>query len=330
MWSGPIGSVISGAKNRGLKEVTADMILPNFKPIKGDVCYLEPEYLQNNDIRNLHTMMIIVQGGPSLIKEDFKITPGPVNLARWVTTATNILCLYVITEDPSDELVLFVEFILRVYGPTICDIKRNWHVSCGPVNFYKSIERSRNLFKSSHPNVWEAVQVTFQTNGFWAHIENVLLAMVCDPNPSVRKEAIDIIQDARERKQKSRAKTVRKFIVPDIDFEATNYHSLIDLTQYKPVQEFVSPPILNPYSIEDIKQMNFSDNFKCIASHQQHVERWVANTSQAAKYAVGQERRHQFLLNQAESFAKVSTEPTIQQFMNILKQNQHLEKNKDR
>ena len=325
VYIGAIGQLISGSNNRGLGLVERYMIV-QFTPIKGEVCQLHPSFLQNADIRNLHTVMLLVQSGPSQIDEQFSITTGPVNQARWVTTATNILCLYMITEDPWDDLVLMVEFIVKVYGPTICDIKQDSHVSCGPINFFKSLKRSREMFEFTRPTVWDAIKDTLQTNGFWAHIENILLAMVCDTDPLVREQGVAIIEEVRQKKKKSSAKMVRKFIVPDINFEAKSYFTMIDLSQFIPVKEFVSPPLLDSYSIEDIKAMNFSDNFRCIASHQQHVERWVANTSVAAKCAVGQERRHEFLLNMSESFGKVSTDPTVKEFKQILKRNEELEK----
>ena len=325
VYTGPIGKIISGSKNRGLGLVERHMIV-DFTPIKGEVRQLHPSYLQNADVRNLHTVMLLVQSGPSQIDDHFSITTGPVNQARWVTTATNIMCLYMITEDPWDDLVIMAEFIVKVYGPTICDIKQDCHVSCGPINFFKSLKRSREMFKYTRPVVWEAIQDTLTTNGFWAHIENILLAMVCDTNPLVREEGVAIIEEVRQKQRKSRANGVRKFIVPEIDFEANSYHTMIDLHQFIPVREFVSPPLLDSYSIQDIKAMNFSDNFKRIMSHQQHVERWVANTSVAAKYAVGQERRHEFLLNMSESFGKVSTDPTKKEFKQILKRNEELEK----
>lgn len=321
VYTGDIGRKISGNKNRGLGRITRDMVVDFERIIPKEPCHFEPEHLQNSDMKNFNTMMKVIIGLLE-IGDDFVLVPGPVNQARWVTTATNLMCLFVITENPPANLVLLVTFIINVYGPTICDIKKNWHVSCGPINFFNCLKRCRMMFQD-HPKLWNECMITLQTNGFMCHIENVVLAMACDDNPDVRQQAVDIIENVRQKKQKSRSKRVRKFIVPNIDFDAETYYTMIDFSKLKPVMNYVSPPLLDSYTIDDIKKMDFSDNFKHITCHQQHVERWVANTSSASKYAIGQDMRHQHLLNFMDSTRKVSTEPTKRQFLDILKDEEH-------
>lgn len=50
-------------------------------------------------------------------------TIGPLCKARWVTMASRILRLYVSEEYPSDVLKTIVNYIIRVYAPTIFRVK---------------------------------------------------------------------------------------------------------------------------------------------------------------------------------------------------------------
>ncbi|GBM63652.1 hypothetical protein AVEN_206875-1 [Araneus ventricosus] len=42
--------------------------------------------------------------------------PGPVVHSRWLTIAGRILRLYVVTEKPSDNLIILATYIMKVYG----------------------------------------------------------------------------------------------------------------------------------------------------------------------------------------------------------------------
>jgi hypothetical protein len=59
--------------------------------------------------------------------------PGPLNLARWLTTAVRILILYTRTFEPSEILKVIVNYILKVYGFT-------WIVAAGPDVFWDMIQ----------------------------------------------------------------------------------------------------------------------------------------------------------------------------------------------
>ena len=290
----------------------------NFEQIKGEACHLEPHFLQNQDIKNMYLLYCLVTGQISV--DDFmSLVPGPINLARWYTINNNIFCLWIITENPEiyPNLRLIVEFLVKVYCPTIFDIKKQSHVSQGPKHFFNALRRSRVLLHESHPNLWNEVKETFQWNGYSAHIENVLLALVCDTDVDgkVRQQAINIIGQRR----KKTLKTVRKFIKPVINFEAESYYTMIDLRKFTP-RQFASPPLLRDYSMEAIKEMKFEDNFWRIPCHSQSVERWVANTTMAAKCAIGPEQRHSWLVNFDQNTGQISTNPTKKEFVNALKE----------
>ena len=71
-----------------------------------------------------------------------------------------------------------------------------------------------------------------------AHPESMLLAMLFDSNRAVRSKAVDLILSAKKQ-----GKRPRKFIKPELKYNAENYHELIDWKKVKitvpaPVKKF--------------------------------------------------------------------------------------------
>ena len=304
-YSGPIGADISG--DEGL--VRSKMI--RFKAISGKVPVIYADYCKNNDVETLHGYCLLVQQGPDADKY-LKMSgkkPGKVTASRWVTTATNILCLYIQTEEPSDSLILMVRYVLNVYGPMIFSIKCNWQFYYGPEHYYNLLKLSRNLFQDDHPDLLKVTCDVLTTNSYWIHPENMLLRMINDENPEVQEKALQLIQKQRIKKKNI---NFRKFTKPNakfINFEAQSYTELIDFDQYKP-RMYTSPPILNEYSIQDIKTKNFGKDLLMVPCHSQHVERFVYLTSLASQNVVGHEKREAYILNKVESTSKIPTSAT--------------------
>ena len=73
-------------------------------------------------------------------------------------------------------------------------------------------------------------------------------------------------------------------------------YKIINITDLKnqPL-ELASPPILDGFTMEDLRNMNFSPGYKKVPCHSQHVERYVALTSLAGANAIGNSLPIQFL-----------------------------------
>ena len=73
---------------------------------------------QNTDDNVLYQLAMLIQNGPdSQFKDAINLTPGKTSLSRWTTAEAGILYLFVITEDPSDNLVLLVDIIINCIAP---------------------------------------------------------------------------------------------------------------------------------------------------------------------------------------------------------------------
>ena len=68
------------------------------------------------DQRYLYQAVVAINGGQC--DESFaREKPGPVSTARWLTTASRILRLYMSQQHPDQKLVDCVIFIVKVYAP---------------------------------------------------------------------------------------------------------------------------------------------------------------------------------------------------------------------
>ena len=251
----------------------------DFIPIKGNVQPIEEEFeeiLQNHDIKHLYELALLVQmgaklAGTKLVNSFFKAV-GHVHAARWVTTASNLLVLYMQEMSPSKELVLLVEYILNVYTPAMLDIKQTWQCTNGTRHAFNILQLSRDLLEKDHEDVYQVVCNCIEENGFYLHPENVLLSMVTDSDEEVRNEGIQVIEKLRSQDDVRREKGVglaklRTFRKPkNIDFSAKQYHKMIDFNDFGP-DDVCSPPILRDYGIDDIKNRNFKDSFLKVPSH---------------------------------------------------------------
>ena len=123
-FTGPIGKVISGKRNRGLLGRERETV--RFKAVPGLIGTIEIDenWLKetNQDTRTLLTLSQIVHDGYS---GPVEVVPGPVHNARWKTTNSNVLYLWTQEEDPTEELTLLVQIVQNIYVPMILQIMAN-------------------------------------------------------------------------------------------------------------------------------------------------------------------------------------------------------------
>ena len=98
--------------------------------------------------------------------------------ARWLTLANRICRLYISTEDPEENLQTMTNFIIFYFAPSWFDIKHHSSICNGPKNFFRNAQRLNELSSS----VQTIVKPVLERNAYFAHVENVLLAMLVDDN----------------------------------------------------------------------------------------------------------------------------------------------------
>ena len=114
-YKGPIGKQIS---NNDESWKTKNKTIRFKEARKGMVKQVESGRYQNTDDNVLYQLAMLIQNGPdSQFKDAINLTPGKTSLSRWTTAEAGILYLFVITEDPSDNLILLVDIIINCIAP---------------------------------------------------------------------------------------------------------------------------------------------------------------------------------------------------------------------
>ena len=152
--------------------------------------------------------------------------PGPLIHSRWLTTANRILRLYVSSTSPSTELVVLTDYVLRVYAPVWFSIKLEPQCYMGARHLWRLIQLSRFLCESDRLVVDKCIQ----RNAFFGHPENILLSMLVDDRKEIRELAARRIKLARQSTVFDSVE-VRKFKIPSLNFDADDYHSLVNWQQ---------------------------------------------------------------------------------------------------
>ena len=307
VYSGEIGKKISG--KTGL--VRKPMV--EFEPVQGIVPEaIDAELLQNQDIRNLFHLCNLVQKGPEAeekLLKYFKCIPGVVTASRWVTSINNILCHYMQEENPTDNHLLIIKIIVKIYGPLIFNIKMDWHITKAPIHYFNILKYSRELLLHDYPQLFQVVIKVLQNNPYNAHHEALLPCMLFDPE--MKDKAVEKIAELREAEKGS--KKVRQYQKPNINFNAENYTELLDFKDFNS-----SPPLLQDFTMDQIQNLEFGEDFKKLACSSQAVERIVFLTSQSGQHAVGYQQRHQWLINKQKHPKKIPHDFTKQHFFDLL------------
>lgn len=245
----------------------------------------------SKDQRYLHDIAIAIDGG-SCSQDLENRDPGPISHSRWLTTANRFLRLYISLQEPSENLIQIVKYILTVYVPMWFEIKTKSSIVDGPKHILECIKKCRNI----PSKVQDVVHKVIQTNAFFAHPENILLSMVVDDREHVRELGLTRVLKTKEVPVKG--KNVRNFLVPKINFESNEYYELINWSETK----LTCPPLLASFSSDTIAQLiihkekpKLNINLADIPCHTQAVERCVKLVTEAASKVYGNERRDGFI-----------------------------------
>ncbi|GBM10981.1 hypothetical protein AVEN_1318-1 [Araneus ventricosus] len=231
-----------------------------------------------------------------------KRQPGTLNLARWIKTANRILRLYISTSNPPNELIALVVFILRVYVPSWFRIKFHHSIKDGARHLWHFISSSRYLFKKYH----DIIESDISRNAYFVAPENMFLSMLTDERCHIRTLAALRIIKAREIFPDGNC--VRRFVIPAVNFRATDYVDLIDwqacnVTPPKVLKHISSHELLK--MIQDDVPMDGWDFIK-FRLNTQAVERIVKLITEASRKRVGPQNRDGFIRATLESRKQMS------------------------
>ena len=233
--------------------------------------------------------------------------------SRWLTLACRVLRYYVSFSSPSRNLKTLAEFCIKVYFPSWFDIKANHAISSGANNFFNMVQRVQK-FPVSKVKKWATESL--QRNAFFAHPENILLAMLCDSDEAVRRIGVNKVlsirgkmnfdyqinfnggfvdqdDEADEADQRrpspvsSSSVAVRKFRLPKLNLKARAYHQLVNLND----ASIGEPPAIRNKTDDEIERARVTPLVFLNPCHNQQVERHVKLVTEASGSVVGYARR---------------------------------------
>ena len=151
----------------------------------------------STDQKYLYAVCLAVTYGKFHNDLEYK-NPGNICQSRWLTLANRVLRLYASVSTPSENLKTLADFIVNVYVPTWFDIKCQPKCINGPIHLWNMIKRMQHLSETFQKEVLESM---VKRGAYYAHQENVLIAMINDNNVTIRELGFRRILKARQESE---------------------------------------------------------------------------------------------------------------------------------
>ena len=130
------------------------------------------------------------------VDNDFAaIEPGPLCVSWWNTLWSRVSKAYVATAQPSSQLQRIANMVVKFSVPMWFQIKKYSCMTGDPKNTFVCLQLMKHLNNTKINIVKEVVQ----RNAFFAHSDQLLLAMCTDRDEAVRREAVNKIRKLRDQ-----------------------------------------------------------------------------------------------------------------------------------
>ena len=129
---------------------------------------------------------------------------------------------------PTSNLSTLAEFLIKVYFLGWFQIKLNNKITDGPKNYLNILTQ---IIGFPNKIIQDIAVAVLQQNAYFAHHENILLAMLADNDHNARLLAVNKIHIRVSKKNldnvgRDKEVDVRKFKIPKINTNAETYYSL--------------------------------------------------------------------------------------------------------
>ena len=114
--------------------------------------------------------------------------------SRWLNSGSAIGRHYASEEKPSKHLIALTNIMVKSYAKMYFRIKCSPKAIDGPRHIFEMIAIARTFPKEDKEVLFKRIQ----WNAYFAHSEWILLTMASDPDPSLRKRAVELILKARK------------------------------------------------------------------------------------------------------------------------------------
>ena len=283
-FKGPLGQAVAGDVHR--------QPVASFQPIPTSSLPQIPDQVAadlSTDQRLLLRYSKAVAAG-TVSPELARAKPGPLNHSRWLTLAIRVLVLYTRTSEPSRSLVSVATFVQQVYAPMWFHSKAQPAFVCGAVHLFRAMQ----LVKTQPEKVQNAAKGAVQRNAYFAHPDNLIVAMISDKDSAMRDEGVTRILAARQQTQSQR----RQVRVPPLNWEAGSYSQMIHWDKV----QVTEPPVTANLPDSAIRHARHQPlELPAFPCHAQGVERCVRMVTDASRAVFGEDRRHGLIVSRQAS-----------------------------
>ena len=186
----------SGLIGKQLNGRVSSWTVDNFQPILNDQFpILSDEAIENLSSDQYYALLMCQRVMKGIVDTDLKyLEVGGLCHSLWLTLGCRILRYYVYKSKPSRNLQILAEYFVRIYFPCWFRIKLHNRITEGSKHFFYMLRLISNFANA----VVNGVGVKLlQNNAFFAHHENILLAMLGDNDQNIRAMAVDKILQIR-------------------------------------------------------------------------------------------------------------------------------------
>ena len=220
---------------------------------------------------------------------------GQLSHSRWLTCGIRCLMLYMSEHDLGDEetevLKLLTTWVTQVYLPMFFEIKIKHTIEYGSWHLLKLFR----LWRTQDARVREASKPYLRSESWWAHPENLLVALLCSDDAEHRSFAVNIIVSRRDGSEIG-STAVRPYKVPiTVNLDANDLRSVIDW-QTEIITEPVFTAKLSLSQLNSLKESALK--ILPYSLHTQSCERVVKLVTEAAESVCGWAKRDGFIRTQ--------------------------------
>ena len=308
-WSGTVGKLFS--KVETLQRNTEFEPIPLLEPLV-DISEDIASKMSTDSVVAWKYLHAVVKG--KLDPEVAAVKCGQLSHSRWLTCGMRCLLLYMSKHDlgPEDAevLKLLATWVTQVYLPMFYEIKVNHEIKCGPWHLIKLFR----LWQKQDARVKDASQRYLRSESWWAHPENVLVALLCSDDTGERVFAVDTIMNLRAGNEYG-STAVRPFKVPEtVNLDACDLKTLIDWKA-----ETITEPVFTArMSLAELDALKMAPlELPPYSLHTQSCERAVKLVTEAAESVCGWAKRDGFVRTQMRNREMMPSLKTKKDFVKV-------------
>lgn len=286
-WSGTVGKLLANVDT--LDRKTDFEPIPLLEPLV-DISEDILKQMSTDSVVAWKILHSIVKG--KLHPKVAALKCGKLAHSRWLTCGMRCMLLYMskhdLGPDDTEVLKLIATWVTQVYLPMFFEIKVKHYITDGPCHLIKLFR----LWQQQDARVKAASEPYLKKESWWAHPENILIALLCSDDRKQRVFAVGKIITVRAGCEQG-STAVRPFNVPKtVNLYACDLKALIDWE----VDVITEPIFTAKMTLAELNELKETPlELPPYSLHTQSCERAVKLVTEASESVYGWAKRDGFI-----------------------------------